>query len=102
MMYAHVNAHLLCMYMCMHAFICVHECMHRGAPGKATVCMCVYISATLLQRLANAMRLLPSHRVGRDELVIELAGHRLKQQIVDLKDSKSEAQTRKTHATRRT
>ena len=89
------------MYMCMHAFICVHECMPRGAPGKATVRTCVYISATLLQRLANAMRQLPSHRVGRDELVIELAGHLLKQQIVDLKASKSEAQTRKTHATRR-
>ena len=47
------------------------------------------------------MRQLPSHRVGRDELVVELAGHLLKQQIVDLKASKSEAQTRKTHATRR-
>ena len=34
------------------------------------------------------MRQLPSHRVGRDELVVELAGHLLKQQIVDLKASK--------------
>ena len=45
------------------------------------------------------MRQLQSHRVGRDELVVELAGNLLKQQIVDLKASKSEAQTRKTHAT---
>ena len=89
------------MHMYMHKHRHVHECMHRGAPGKATLCMCVYIWATLLQRLANAMRQLPSHRVGRGELVIELAGHLLKQQIVDLKASKSEAQTRKTHATRR-
>ena len=47
------------------------------------------------------MRQLPSHRVGRDELVVELAGHLLKQQIVDLKASKSEAQTRNTRAARR-
>ena len=47
------------------------------------------------------MRQLPSHRVGRDELVVELAGHRLKQQIVDLKASNSEAQTRNTRAARR-
>ena len=37
---------------------------------------------------------LPSHRVGRDELILELAGHRLKPQSVDLKACNSEAQTR--------
>ena len=89
------------MYMCMHAFICVHECMHRGAPGKATLCMCLYILATLLQHMANAMRQLPSHRVGRGELVVELAGYHLKQQSLELKASNSEAQTRKTRAARR-
>ena len=47
------------------------------------------------------MRQLPSHRVGRDELVVQLAGHLLKQQIVDLKASNSEAQTRNTRAARR-
>ena len=91
----------LCMYMCMHAFICVHECMYRGAPGKATLCMCVYIWSTLLQHMANAMHQLPSHRVGRGELVVELAGHHLEQQIVHLKASKSETQTRNTRAARR-
>ena len=91
----------LCMYMCMHAFICVHECMYRGAPGKATLCMCVYIWSTLLQHMANAMHQLPSHRVGRGELVVELVGHHLEQQIVHLKASKSETQTRNTRAARR-
>ena len=54
-----------------------------------------------MQHLANAMRQLPSHRVGRDELVVELAGHHLKQQSVNLKASNSEAQTRNTRAARR-
>ena len=72
----------------------------EGALGRAIFCMCVYILATLLQHLANAMRQLPSHRVGRDELVVELAGHHLKQSV-DLKASNSEAQTRNTRAARR-
>ena len=51
--------------------------------------------------MANAMRQLPSHRVGRGELVVELAGYHLKQQSLELKASNSEAQTRKTRAARR-
>ena len=47
------------------------------------------------------MRQLPLHRVGRGELVVELAGHHLKQQHVNLKASNSEAQTRNTRAARR-
>ena len=55
----------LCMYMCMHAFICVHECMHRGAPGKATLCMCVYIWATLLQHCPLSQCHAPSSVASR-------------------------------------
>ena len=47
------------------------------------------------------MRHLPSHRVGRDDLVVQLAGHRRKQQSVDLKACNSEAQTQNTRAARR-
>ena len=82
-----------------HVHTQIRQPGRRSGPGNI-VHVCVHIGNTFAALgQCHAPTSVASRRsVGRDELVVELAGHHLKQQSVNLKASNSEAQTLKTRA----